>query len=330
MNIPWTNEEETVLLNNPKMRISQLHKLIPNRTQSSIQQRRNKLGIFNKRRRWETNEINYLTEHYPLKEPNEMCVDLNRTWDAIKIQARKMGLFRDLDTYKTTTLGNLLDMSHESLYWIGFILADGHISATYRLIIALSGKDETHLRKLSEKINGKITNRINRSTFSTSNEYVSMVAVLSVQDKKNLKLLAEKFDIHPNKTYNPPDFTKYSLTDEQWLSLLIGFIDGDGHINKLRRSNQNINIVIKNHSSWFQNLDLFKEKLCKVAQIPSNMRTRINKQGYAVLVISNGYLIEFLTQHVVKHNLPVLERKWTKIENSRLRNSTQYDYSHIR
>ena len=129
MGIRWTKKEESVLLDNQNKSIDDLQKLLPGRTEESIRQRRNKLGLFVGYRKWTPIENEYLIKNYSLGNPDKMCVDLDRTWVAIKIQARKLDLLRDLDTYKTTTLGNLLDMSHDSLYWIGFILADGHIAA---------------------------------------------------------------------------------------------------------------------------------------------------------------------------------------------------------
>lgn len=43
----------------------------------------------------------------------------------------------------------LLDVP-ETYYWIGFILADGHISKNNRLVVTLSVKDKNHLIKLQK------------------------------------------------------------------------------------------------------------------------------------------------------------------------------------
>lgn len=41
----------------------------------------------------------------------------------------------------------------------------------------------------------------------------------------------------------------------------------------------------------------------------------INKSGYAIVSVTNMSVLNFLTTHIKKHNLPVLNRKWERVEN---------------
>lgn len=145
---------------------------------------------------------------------------MNRSWDAIKIQAEKLNINRDHKFLRNSNLEKLLDESYNSLYIIGFILADGHINTKkFRLQITLSNKDFNHLLKISKYLNITIIKYDTKCS-------------LSCQDDTTIPKLIEKYQIKSRKTYEPPNFKKYNLTDDQWLSLICGFIDGDGCIIK--------------------------------------------------------------------------------------------------
>ena len=92
----------------------------------------------------------------------------------------------------------LLEETNLSYYWIGFILADGHISKNNRLKVGLAIKDIKHLKQLAEYLNiDKI--KINKHKKSCNFNKQSNI----VKEVKN------KFNIDNNKTIKPPDLNNY-------------------------------------------------------------------------------------------------------------------------
>jgi len=51
---------------------------------------------------------------------------------------------------KLADLSPLLNETLEAYYWMGFIMADGHLSKQNRLTVTLAIKDSDHLLKLKE------------------------------------------------------------------------------------------------------------------------------------------------------------------------------------
>lgn len=184
----------------------------------------------------------------------------------------------------------LLEESLLKYYWLGFILADGHISNN-RLSITLSIKDREHLLKLANllKINKVID--INNNTF--------LASYFSLMDIKVFSILTSKYNIHSNKTTNPPNI--YSITGDNLKALSIGFIDGDGNITNLS-NRKDFNIRIKTHHSWLEVLKYMYGK------------AYLNKDNYAIACISNTMTSKNLKRFALKNNLPILNRKWDIID----------------
>lgn len=192
-------------------------------------------------------------------------------------------------------LNRLLENTYESLYWIGFILADGHI-ADNRLVISLSIKDIEHLQKFKDFIG--YTKEIVK--------YNNMCRI-SIKDIDIFEKLCIKFDITHNKTYNPPNINIFdSLTIHEQYCLIAGFIDGDGSIKKLKNRND-FHIAIKCHSTWYK----FLEKISLI--ITNKNFAKINNTGYAQLVISNTEQIKDFKKQLLTYNIPLLKRKWDNI-----------------
>lgn len=182
----------------------------------------------------------------------------------------------------------LLDDTLISYYWIGFILADGHISNN-RLSIGLSAKDINHLEKLAKLLGVKV-----RTFFIKKYNICS----LSCMDTMNISKLVEKYDIKGNKTENPPNIS--NISEKNMIALSIGFIDGDGSIKNVYKR-QDFSIIIKCHKSWLNNLKLMYGK------------SYITNSGYATCNISNSIDCKRLKRFAIQHNLPILERKWNII-----------------
>lgn len=185
-------------------------------------------------------------------------------------------------------LKKLLDGSLEATYWLGFILADGHLSKTNRLKIALSIKDTAHLEKLKNFLGvGNI-------------HYYSSSCELSVMDTKTIRKLKEEYSTSSTKTYDPPDIS--NIRGKHLLALGIGFIDGDGSIG-FQYGRTDVLIRVKCHCNWKDNLETM-----------FGTNAIIDSAGYATINIGDNRKIKALKQFALDECLPIMERKWDKID----------------
>ena len=100
------------------------------------------------------------------------------------------------------------------------------------------------------------------------------------------------------------------MSDVLFLSLLVGFIDGDGCIRKQTNRNDCF-IQLKGHSAWLSLFQAFEVRLNTIYNSTTNS-AKINNAGYAYFGISNSKALEL--KKVIEYNqLPVLNRKWNKL-----------------
>lgn len=233
-----------------------------------------------------------------MKEYSKKCPICNKiqiygSYNALYLAIKNNSKCRNCSTLsyakRKGDASRLLENSLISYYWLGFILADGHISKN-RLIITLAIKDSNHLKKLAEFLNCsvKIKDKISYP-----------VCHLALKDTKILSELVKKYNIHNCKTINPPDIT--NITGNWLKALSIGFIDGDGNISN-QTNRKDFKITIKCHNSW---VNILKH-------LYGN--SYINNSGYAIANITNNKIITDLKKFVILHKLPVLERKWNIID----------------
>lgn len=187
----------------------------------------------------------------------------------------------------------LLEETPETYYWIGFLLADGYFSLTNRIKLTLSIIDLAHLEKFA-KLSSTTINFDKQKTNCT----------VCGMDTLVVKKIKHKFNISNNKTIVPP-LLKINNID-LLLSLLIGFIDGDGHITN-QTNRKDSKICIKVHRNWISFLELYK-------QICPSVKIKINNCGYAFLSLTKNKEIIELKKNAQKLKLPILERKWSKID----------------
>lgn len=186
----------------------------------------------------------------------------------------------------------LLEETVLTYYWIGFILADGHIHNSIRLKVALGLKDKEHLLKLKHFL--KVENHIDYPNHSE----------FSVMDSAILRKFCKKFKLEQNKTIKACDIS--SVHSNLLKALFIGFIDGDGYIGK-QYKRKDCCLFIKCHSAWLENLNIFSQEFL------GKKSAYLNKAGYANLHIGNHLVLKDLKQFIINNQLPVLERKWNKI-----------------
>ena len=175
-------------------------------------------------------------------------------------------------------------------------MADGHFE-NGRVTFHLALKDSDQVKKFANfiKWSGKFEDR------------GELGIGVAAKHTEIVEELCKKFDIKQDKTYNPPK-TILNHDKELLKYLVIGFIDGDGNIEH-QYKRKDCFIRIKTHKSWENILKEF----CKVVGYDEN-HVRCNKQGYSELYVSNSTILTELKKKTV--NLPVLKRKWDKIDET--------------
>lgn len=217
---------------------------------------------------------------------------------------------------KLSKLENLLQETNEAYYWIGFLLADGSISRK-QIKLTLAKKDKFHIIKFLRFIeNKKEPNPTNNNAFETT-----------VSDWNIIPQIMDKFDIKARKTYNPPSKISISKPD-LGLSLITGFIDGDGCIQNNR--NNSTTLAIKCHSSWLNFLKGLSGIIYSFVKTTNIKKAKINNQNYSSFIITDPIVLKKLKIKVETLNIPILRRKWDNIniiklgrkEKRKIRNRT--------
>ena len=269
-------------------------------------------------KKWSEEEKNILKKYYKRQNKKELIQLLpNRSWPAINQYAQKLNIKRSYDVVRTTNVKKLLSETPKAYYWMGFLMADGHFTEK-RIILGLSIKDVDHVRKFAKFISADYS----EGNKKCCGKYYDSCRV-SAANSDIVPLLRQKFEIQNNKTHHPCNITKIKDKD-LLLSLIIGFIDGDGSIRKQsgRKDNQ---MTIKCHSSWFSNLQFISDTICVICDLKPNI-TRINKYGYAQVNFTNSIILKFLKAKGKELNLPVLKRKWDKIDKNYISKFEKYKY----
>lgn len=249
--------------------------------------------------KWTLEKTLKLREMYGQATWEELKQEFPISRHALQEYARKRGLKRLVSGQRKGDLTPLLNDSLETYYWIGFILADGCILNNGQLVVQLSIKDKEHLEKLARYLKTEIRKVKQKTEYLNHPEWnrPDHAYRIAVSDPKITSLIKSRFDIKQKKTYNPPDLNRLTLTHEQKLAILVGFIDGDGSINCK-------NIKIENHRSWYEFHKYF-------LFISDDMWIKINKRLYSELHINRkGY--DILIKFINYNKLPALTRKWYK------------------
>lgn len=128
------------------------------------------------------------------------------------------------------------NLSIESCYWAGFIAADGCIGKNNSVHIGLSTKDECQVVKFIQCIgyNGDIK----RGILTNKNGSISFYSRVSIWGVPQwIEDLNRKFNITNRKslTLKPP----ICLNNQQSLSFIAGYLDGDGSIKLVNRKGRN-------------------------------------------------------------------------------------------
>lgn len=248
----------------------------------------------------------------PLQNPNCEKVITHKNEKLCKLSAKNNRNCQNCRYYERRSAYNiekLLLNECETYYWIGFLLADGNFSDIHGISLSLALADSDHLLKFCNFLN------INRTTVNKG-----MICARAM-NKPIVDVICEKFNISKRKTYNAPNVEIFKNTDRKlMLSLIIGFIDGDGSIFINSKNSKIVCLRIKCHGSWVEVLKLFADYLSPAAKVS------INKLGYSILNLSNTFELKKIKQEILEYNLPLLLRKWDRID---MENITTHEQSEI-
>lgn len=196
----------------------------------------------------------------------------------------------------------------EAYYWIGYLMADGSfLFDKNKIKLTQSGENQNQVRRFASFVGCR-----NMHGYEIKTPYGSSdVLEVGVADEEVFPRLIRKFGIKPFKTTHPCNLSWISrVPDKFFLSFFIGFVDGDGCISH-QTNRKDCSIHIKIHASWKSNLQKISNQMCKIARTKPN---KILDHEYAVIVFSNSVLLKVLKRHIKKFLLPVLEKKWGKID----------------
>ena len=223
----------------------------------------------------------------------EISEKLGCTIDWCKKKLKNVPIPIIINKNKKCDMTSLLENSRESFYWLGFLMADGHFSDKNRLQIMISIKDELHLDKLKTFLKVEI---------KTYKSVLDKVYVgISAMDTKVIREIKSRFSIVSSKTLTPCNIS--SLTEEELFCLSIGFIDGDGCIDK-QYNRVHPKLRVKCHPSWLPNLKLL---------YPLG-RSYLDSRGYANVSISETELLVNMKLRAEYLKLPIMTRKWDMID----------------
>lgn len=250
-------------------------------------------------KKWTKEEITFLIENYENSNDDFLKNNLDRTWSSIKQQAIKQKIKRYYRNDRLADMKLMLNDDVQTYYWIGFILADGHIGNN-RLKITLATNDSEHVEKFKKFIE-----------HTGDVDYTDTNATISIMDKKYISKLCDKFDIKSNKTIFPCNISRIN-DDNLLFSLIIGFIDGDGSIRNLHKR-KDFCIRVKCHMNWKENLEYMINFLYNLFG-KSEYYEIDPKNEYAYFCISDTEIQKKIKQKVLDLKLPVLDRKWDIID----------------
>ena len=253
---------------------------------------------------WSPEQLKYLKENYALTKQEVLMDVLKKSKDQIRWKAKEFKLTKKIS--KTHTDASFLEdfNNPESLYWWGFLTADGCITPK-QIIFSLEEKDAEYVKKFAVKCksNVKKITRIN----SWHKVPYTMVRTV-VNDSFLIARLIKRLKIKPQKTYNPFDISEF-LEKSRLLYYFAGLVDGDGYIGTKKKGRV---IVIKVHYNWHKSFDLISKKLNDYYGLRST--SYISKTGWAMLKIGHKEDMKILFS-LLDGKVPIMPRKWDAIRD---------------
>ncbi len=313
----WTTEEIKTLEDNYMEFTDQelVNQFFPDRKFNQIAAKRAKLGLL-KESQWTSEEIGLLKTEY--HKGIEHCISLfpQYTKGSIKWLGRTLGLSVDVSELRSIYTYNksyFADPNPKNCYVAGFIAADGSLrSSSKSLAIVLHLKDKCILENFKQffEYTGQVIDgeRIDKRT---GEKRLTTTLCISCGDQWYTDL-EHHFNIVPNKTkiLKAPNL---SCMDHK-IAYAAGYIDGDGSIfwsgGKFYLSFLGTESVVR----------FIKEVFDEIVPIPDNGKGRgslINMEGkYSFPLYKytlSGKRAIAICQYIKQYDLPLLERKWSKV-----------------
>ena len=240
---------------------------------------------------------------------SEIAVKLSIPCDLVYKRMHNLGI-KQRGRKVTNKMCKILEDTPVSSYWLGFILADGsfpkHKSKIRHFSFWLSKKDEITVRKFASFLG-----------ISNIREQPKQNAIgFTANDIKTIRELYKKIGLSEDKpkTYCPPTNLRL-LSPLCFFSLIIGYIDGDGCITNVSKTDRTRMAVVA-HKSWtkiFDSFDTFLYSYFKILRM-SNADPVIDSNGYALWAIRDNELLKSIKKEIIRLELPVMSRKWDKID----------------
>lgn len=187
----------------------------------------------------------------------------------------------------------------ETFYWIGFILADGSFYNN-RFEFGLKEDDVNVLKAFADYIEFKGDIKHRDSTKSNRIQF---------NNKPSIEKFMKEYGFNYDKTYNPCSFESFkNYSKEQITSLLIGIIDGDGHIQENGSTYANV-ITITAHKLWKN----FYKELLTFLGIDLHISNVKDSNCISINIYKRENCIA-LKQFIINNNLFYFSRKWNKIK----------------
>jgi DNA-binding transcriptional regulator WhiA len=232
---------------------------------------------------------------YEYGDFDELSKLVGRSKHTISEWVRKRGLRREVNDKRNGNISILLNKSLQSFYWLGLLASDGYISKDGHLMFSQGEKDKDIVYSLAEYLNSKVYIFDVESGYNLTKRVIYRVNIKDYNIGKSIRNMWGLSDTD-QKTYSSisPNFIK---TKEQAMAFLIGFFDGDGHLDK--RGYGKIEV----HSNWLQ----FLNSLCELVEL--DYEGKINKRGFAWIYINKSFMI-ILKKFIDDNNLTYNRRKW--------------------
>jgi hypothetical protein len=245
----------------------------------------------------------YKTEHFYLENNNltnkELAALAGCSESTINKYKRELGLTFSMLKDPSWDYKKLLEITKESMYWAGFLLADGCFSQEERKVkisVSASIVDESQIVKFSKWL------ETNNTMYYTKDNCCSV----SVYSKKHIPQIMAFWNFSYRKTYVPYKVPDHILNHEYFKYFIVGLIDGDGSVVK---TGNTYKISITQHVEQENFLNLLNEYLGN-----TNHKLYIaSRDNTANLVIQKPDIKQAIkTWYLELEDLP-LARKLTKM-----------------
>lgn len=218
--------------------------------------------------------------------------------------------------------------TEETIYWLGFIAADGAVignpSKKMKLSIGLKHTDELHLHKLTRLLNHGTVKQIDMTKYEgyIGDKRVKggKIAKLEISSSSLCRPIVER-GITPRKTHSLELSEKLKKSRHFWR----GYIDGDGSLSKLRNKAGNISTVLNLGGASKSVILDFKDFLEAHGISTATVKTRNYKNPFYILTLSGErarMAAELLYKDACvharlerKHEIALTWSKWSKIHN---------------